>query len=88
MRKVEIDEYRKIITDVLMRIDTICRENGLKYALYAGTLLGAVRHGGFIPWDDDIDIVMKRDDYDKLATIIKENSQYNLNFIRPRLDQP
>lgn len=47
----------------LLAVDKICREHGLRYYISDGTLLGAVRHGGFIPWDDDLDIVMPRPDY-------------------------
>lgn len=63
-------ELHMVLLDAMKDIDKICRENGLKYYLYAGTLLGAVNHGGFIPWDDDIDLVMFPDDFDRLAQII------------------
>ena len=54
----DIESVKKIALDILTEIDKICRENNLKYSLASGTLLGAVRHKGFIPWDDDVDIVM------------------------------
>lgn len=54
---------------ILDAIDKVCRENKLRYSLAYGTLIGAVRHGGFIPWDDDIDVMMPREDYDKLKEI-------------------
>lgn len=57
---------------LLTAIDTVCRQHGLTYYLIAGTLLGAVRHGGFIPWDDDMDIGMPRKDYDLLMQHAQE----------------
>lgn len=55
--------------EILRVFDRICVEHGLKYSLYAGSLLGAVRHGGFIPWDDDLDVCMSRADYDRFIAL-------------------
>ena len=63
---VERQKVWQIELEAVKLIDGICRKHGLKYSLAGGSLLGAIRHKGFIPWDDDIDIVMMRADYDKL----------------------
>ena len=64
--------------EMLKYIDTICKENNISYWLSSGTCLGAVRHGGFIPWDDDVDIEMLRDDFEKFLKIFPENEKYAL----------
>ena len=64
-RDITLDELRNIQLDILDKIDEYCRKNNLRYSLGGGTLLGAVRHKGYIPWDDDIDIMLPRPDYDK-----------------------
>ena len=64
MKKLTIKEIQKSSLEVLKKIDEICRQQGFQYYLAYGTLLGAVRHKGFIPWDDDIDIMMPRKDYE------------------------
>lgn len=55
--------------ELLVAFDKVCRDNGLEYMLDSGTALGAVRHGGFIPWDDDVDVAMPRKDYERLEAL-------------------
>lgn len=64
-KKIKLEEIKKIQIDMLLHIDAFCKLRGIDYYLMYGTLLGAIRHNGYIPWDDDIDIVMFRDDYEK-----------------------
>lgn len=79
----ELNNLHKTEVEILDEIVRICNKFGLKYYLIGGTLLGAVRHQGFIPWDDDLDIAMPRNDYDKFisvcATELKD--QYYLHDI-------
>lgn len=65
----KIDDIKPILLNLLIEFDKICRKNNLRYSLAYGTLLGAVRHKGFIPWDDDIDVWMPRKDYDKFIKL-------------------
>ena len=63
------EELKKELYRLLLEFDAFCRKNDLKYSLYSGTLLGAVRHGGFIPWDDDVDVCMPRPDYERMLSL-------------------
>ena len=69
MKELTISEMRAVQLEMLDRLDKVCREHGLRYYLCGGTLLGAVRHKGYIPWDDDIDVNILRPDLDRLLEI-------------------
>ena len=73
-KKLDIDEIKEVELGVMDYIHNICKEKGINYSLAYGSLLGAVRHRGFIPWDDDLDIALKRDQYDKLYQAILEDN--------------
>lgn len=75
MRSLTNGEVKSIEFEILCKFSAFCEENSLTYMLCGGTLLGAVRHGGFIPWDDDIDVLMPRPDYEKLLNEV--NLEYN-----------
>lgn len=74
MKEITIEESKKIQLMILDSIDQFCKSNNLRYSLAYGTLIGAVRHRGFIPWDDDIDIMMPRPDYDKFLKLFKKEN--------------
>lgn len=79
MKKIDVEELKKIQIDILNEVDKFCKNNNINYWLDCGTLLGAVRHKGYIPWDDDIDLGMLRDDYNRfIKTFNQENSKYKL----------
>ena len=69
-------ELWAIELDLLVQVQKICKKHDIQYFAYAGTMLGAVRHNGFIPWDDDIDIMMTRANYKKFCDIAEKELEY------------
>lgn len=89
MRKINDKTLRDLEFDILKDVASFCEDNKLRYYLCGGTLLGCVRHGGFIPWDDDIDIIMPRPDYIKFMksyNLRKSNYRVNSLFTNPNFD--
>ena len=93
--KINLDEYVKVtdyfdiqnmLRDLMQEVHLICEEHNLTYNLFAGTLLGAVRHGDIIPWDDDIDITMPRPDYDRFREIVLEKYSDKFNLCSYPMD--
>ena len=66
--------------EILKAVDKICQKHNIEYFLDAGSLLGAVRHGGFIPWDDDLDIAVRKEDFGRLCKILKQELPDNMVF--------
>ena len=69
MEELTLRQMQEGALNILKKLDGICREQGLRYFLFYGTLIGAIRHKGFIPWDDDLDVAMPRPDFDRLVVI-------------------
>ncbi|MCR4814949.1 MAG: LicD family protein [Lachnospiraceae bacterium] len=73
MEELKLNEIQDIELNLLIGFDRICRENGFRYSLGGGTLLGGIRHKGFIPWDDDVDVMMPRPDYENFIRYAREH---------------
>ena len=69
MEREVLEKVQPILLEIALEIRRVCEENGIRYFMYRGTFLGAVRHRGFIPWDDDMDFAMLREDYEKFRRI-------------------
>lgn len=95
MRNYDLKDLHNVMLIITDEIDRICRKHNIKYSMYGGTLIGAVRHGGFIPWDDDFDIAMLRSEYERFIQIcykelddrfnvisIDNTEDYGYNFIK------
>lgn len=76
----DLKDIQKVMSDMMADIDRVCLANNLRYILDGGTMLGAVRHKGFIPWDDDLDIAMPRDDYEKFMGIANKELSSHYQF--------
>ena len=78
MEKLSLQELKKIELEMLKTLHSFCVENNIKYYLSHGTLLGAIRYKGFIPWDDDVDLLVPREDYNRLISLFKDDERYRI----------
>ncbi len=83
LRNVQLTEL-----EMLQEVDRICRKNNIRYVIIAGTLLGAVRHGGFIPWDDDADIGMLREEYEKFRLACERDLDHERFYFQDHRNTP
>ncbi len=83
----KLEKVQKILLAYLLEIDRICRKYNIKYFLAGGTLLGAIRHHGFIPWDDDADVMMLREDYEKFQAVAQEEMPGNIFMQIPQTEK-
>lgn len=79
----DLKKLRCIYTDILNDINKVCKKNSINWTLSGGSMLGAVRHGGFIPWDDDIDIFMTRAEFEKFRKVFKKQMPRKYNLLMP-----
>lgn len=82
-----LKHLQTVLMEIFKDFIEICEENEIEYFLHAGTNIGAVRHKGFIPWDDEIDVALLREDYEKLLKILdRENEKYYISNLKKRFE--
>lgn len=80
-------KHQLVLLEMLKEFDRICRKNDIQYMLFAGTALGAVRHGGFIPWDDDLDVILLRPEYERFLAVAPEELNPEQYFLQKEFSQ-
>ena len=80
----ELKGLHSVLLEILDDIQTICTDNGLRYVLIGGSAIGALRSGGIIPWDDDIDIAMPRADFEKFTAVVRKNWNEKYSMLHPQ----
>ncbi len=78
MNRLTLQDVQSISLEIMKNLHAFCIENHIKYSIAYGSLIGAIRHKGFIPWDDDMDVVMMREDYDRFCQLYEDNDNYKL----------
>ena len=79
--------HQNVLLELLLELDRVCKKHNIKYSLFAGTMLGAVRHQGFIPWDDDADVIMPRADYEKFLQVAKNEIDTEKYFLQAEFSE-
>ncbi len=87
IKSATLEEHHEALLRLLCEFDRICRLLDIRYVLFAGTLLGAVRHKGFIPWDDDLDIMMFREDYDRFLSEAEKHLDSETFFLQKEFSE-
>lgn len=83
VKSFDLTKVHETNLKMLREIDRICRKYKIKYALDSGTLLGAIRHKGFIPWDDDVDVVFTRKNYEMFKKVVRRELPEGMSFVEP-----
>ena len=78
MKELTLQELKEIEFEILKMFDAFCKENNIRYYLSHGTLLGAIRYKKFIPWDDDVDLLIPREDYNRMIELFQDTERYKL----------
>jgi lipopolysaccharide cholinephosphotransferase len=84
----ELRGLRRVLSEMLIELDRICKTHNIRYCIIAGTMLGAVRHKGFIPWDDDLDVAMTRGEYERFRKVCETELDAERLFFQDHTTDP
>ena len=87
MEKHELTAQQQVLIELWLQLDAICRKHHIPYQLFAGSALGAVRHQGIIPWDDDLDVLMMREDYERFLSAAEAELNQELYYVQKEFSE-
>ena len=83
LEKISDSDYKGVLVNILKYFDNLCRNAGIKYSLIGGSLIGAIRHNGIIPWDDDVDVILMPEEYEKLIKALEKDNNKRYKALIP-----